>query len=899
MRTPRSHHIAGAGPGDSLAGPPVPGARSAAAALPAWHAEPAGEVLSRLGSAMPGLTEIEATRRLVAFGPNQLARIAQKSGLAILWSQFQSVVVALLIAAMGVAVVAGAYVDAAAVLAVLIINTGIGFATEWRARRAMDALLQFDVPRAVVIRDGVLRVVPAHLLVVGDLIELNPGQHVPADARLLETSDLRTSEATLTGESAPVSKHAHADVPPDAPVADRVTMVYKGTTVAAGMARAVITATGASTEVGRIGTLVAGLHDEPTPLERRLDALGRRLVWLALGVAAAISGLNAWHGAPLAAVIETGLALAVAAVPEALPAVATIALAIGVRRMARRHALVRRLPAVEALGSATVVCTDKTRTLTSGDMSVVHVWTAGTTYYLAPEADGLEDTHLRVALGTAALASRVQAEEDDGDGYQGDPIDVAVLRAVVRLGERHDELVRRHPVTAWIPFSTERKFMAAFHRTDLGLTASVKGAPRHILAMSSHVYDETGERALDDDQRRRLMEVNFAMAAAGLRVLAVARGAVSTTDASALQALTFVAFLGLLDPPADGVHATIQRLRAAGLRTVMLTGDQRKTAEAIGHRLGTLDGNAQVMDGRDLEGLSDDELRLRVLSVGAFSRVSPEHKLRIVRALQARGEIVAMLGDGVNDAAALRQADIGVAMGLRGTDVAREAAAIVLQDDRFDTIAAAVEEGRVVGDNIRKFVFYLFSCNTAEVLVLLVAGLAGWPAPLQPLQVLWLNLITDTFPALALALEPADQDVMSRPPRDPRETLLSWAFLRSVGAYAVLITLPVIAVFVWGLADPARAMTMSFMTLALAQIFHLGNARSQQPVLHPRRIIANGYALGSVLLALGLQVAAMYVEPLPTILGVHRLTLTEWGIVGLASVVPAVVGQGAKLIRRR
>jgi Ca2+-transporting ATPase len=395
------------------------------------------------------------------------------------------------------------------------------------------------------------------------------------------------------------------------------------------------------------------------------------------------------------------------------------------------------------------------------------------------------------------------------------------------------------------------------------------------------------------------MDVNAAMAAAGLRVLAVASGSVPAADAAALQELTFVAFLGLLDPPAEGVDVTIQRLRAAGLRTVMLTGDQRLTAEAIGRRLGMLDEHTLVIDGRELESLSDDDLRRRIGSVGAFSRVSPEHKLRIVRAFQARGDIVAMLGDGVNDAAALKQADVGVAMGVRGTDVARETAAIVLQDDRFDTITAAVEEGRVVGDNIRKFVFYLFSCNTAEVLVLLVAGLIGWPAPLQPLQVLWLNMITDTFPALALALEPAEEDVMTRPPRDPREVLLSRSFLRGVGAYATLITLPVIAVFAWGLADPARAITMSFMTLAFAQIFHLGNARNRQPVLSPRHIVSNRYAFGAVLLATVLQVTTMYVEPLANVLDVQRLTIAEWAIVALASVVPAVVGQGAKVIGRR
>ena len=479
------------------------------------------------------------------------------------------------------------------------------------------------------------------------------------------------------------------------------------------------------------------MTEERTPLERRLDALGRRLVWLSLGVAALVAILGAAQGASLALVVETGIALAVAAVPEALPAVATIALAVGMRRMARRHALVRRLPAVETLGSTTIICTDKTRTLTSGEMSVVRLWTAGQDVTGALE----QQRPIRMSLdllSAAVLASRHQASIADahGAGTVGragpliDPVDAAIVRAASRLGTARVPVERERPALGILPFSSDRKFMASFQDMDGHIQAFAKGAPRRILGMCGRVTTPQGERVLDDERRAELMTINDALARRGLRVLAVASGRVDDPSESALEGLTFLGFVGLADPPAAGVKETIARLRAAGLTTVMLTGDQRLTAETIGRELGVLGPDDHAMDGRDLDGLADADLNAAVGRMHAFSRVSPEHKLTIVTSLQAQGQIVAMLGDGINDAAALKKADVGVAMGQRGTDVAKDAAAIVLQDDRFETIAAAVEEGRIIFDNIRKFVFYLFSCNVAEVLVLLVAGLAGLPLPL-------------------------------------------------------------------------------------------------------------------------------------------------------------------------
>jgi Ca2+-transporting ATPase len=869
----------------------------------AWHALTVQATLTRLDADLTGLSDEEAARRLARHGPNRLAPPRPASALRILGDQLTSVVVFLLIAAAGVSLLLGDRLEAAAIAAVLVINTVLGFVTELRARRAMEALLQFEAPHASVIRGGRTRHVGADLLVPGDIVEIRAGQAVPADVRLVEGYDLRTNEAALTGESLPISKHADAVLDPGTPLADRLNMVYKGTTVVAGTARAVVTATGAVTELGRIGALVGAVPEERTPLERRLDALGRRLVWFALAVAAVVAGLGAFQGAPLGLAVETAIALAVAAVPEALPAVATIALAVGLHRMARRQALVRRLPAVEALGSTTVVCTDKTRTLTSGEMSVVHVWTPGGEFAFPPAetpAVTAEEPVVR-ALEVGALASRPQQTRgDESHGAFADPVDAAFIRAAERASVRRERYTEPGPPLGVVPFSSERKLMAAFHRVDGAIVGFVKGAPRRVMELSDWIRDDGAAQLLDADGRARLLATNADLAARGLRVLGLAKGNVASPTEAGLHGLTFVGFVGIMDPPARGVRDTIARLRAAGLRTIMITGDQRLTAEAIGRELGVLETGAQVVDERELRKLSTGELQARLADVGAFSRVSPEDKLTIVGALQARGEIVAMLGDGVNDAAALKKADVGVAMGIRGTDVAKEAAAIVLQDDRFETIGAAVEEGRIIYDNIRKFVFYLFSCNLAEILVLLVAGIAGFPMPLLPLQILWLNMVTDTFPALALAMEPGDPDVMRRPPRNPQEAVLSPAFLASIGLYGGLITASTLAAYVWALGrSNGRASTIAFMTLALAQVFHLGNARSTEAVLRPDRALANRFALGAVVLAVLLQVAAVAVDPLAGVLEVVPLTAQEWLVVTVMAAIPAVVGQAIRTWRPR
>lgn len=854
--------------------------------------------LRRARGSVAGLSAAEARTRLTRDGPNALPPAAPTPFWRILWSQLSSIITLLLLAAAAVAALSGDMLDAAAIVAVLVVNVSLGLATELPARRAMRALLTSDIPRATVLRDGSPRQLDARELVAGDVIVLEAGQAVPADARLLESVEARTVEAALTGESAPVAKSDAVALGFDTPLAERRNMVYRGTTLVDGAVRALVVETGIRTEVGRIGSLMGALRQERTPLERRLDVLGRRLALVALSVAAVIAALGFIQGRHWTDVLQLGLALGIAAVPEGLPVVATVALAIGMRRMARRRALVRRLAIVETLGSTTVVCTDKTGTLTTGEMTATTFWVGGREiavtgigygrhgvfHELGAPVDLKERPLLDLALRIGVLASRPETS---------DPTELALFAAAAKAGLDAPRVrVEAGAIVAQIPFSSARRYMAvSYRRPDGTLIAYVKGAP-------SRVADRC---ELTPDARGALDETNRALAARGLRLLALAYGAVQSPDEAALQQLTFVGFVGLTDPPAPGVEDALGTLRDAGIRTVMLTGDQRWTAEAIARRLDLLGPGDETLDGRDVDALDDAALAARVERVAAFSRVTPEAKLRIIAAFQQRGEIVAMLGDGVNDAPALKKADIGVAMGVRGADLAKATAGLVLQDDRFETIGAAVEEGRVIFDNLRKFVFYLFSCNLGEIFVFLGAGLAGWPLPLLPLQILWLNIVTDTFPALALAFEPPEPGLMHRPPRAPQAAILSAGMVRSTIGYAVLIALCTLGAAWWGMrgapAGSAYATTLAFMTLAVAQIFHLGNARSEGPVMRPARIVANRYALAAVGFVLAVQVIAAQWAPLAKILGTVPLGWGDWLLVGALGVIPGVAGQIASGFR--
>ena len=879
---------------------------------------PAPEVLTAHDSVALGLSSAEASRRLTRYGPNVMRVVKPEPAWRILLQQMRSVVVLLLVVAALLAWFLSERADAIAIGAVLVLNVGIGFATELPARRAMEALRRLDAPSATVLRDGRVLAMDARALVPGDVITLEAGQAVPADGRLLAATELRVVEAALTGESATVEKHADAVLSIDTPLPDRETMVFKGTTIAEGSGRAVIVATAMATEVGRIGTMVSGIAEEPTLLERRLDALGARLAFMAVGIGALVALQSLWRGDPLAAVLEMGIAVAIAAVPEGLPAVVTVTMAIATRRMARRSALVRRLPAVETLGSVTVICSDKTGTLTAGEQTVTRVWmpdvsisvSSGQMDESAFRAGHAEVStellaRLREGLAIAVYANRAEIRRtDDRWVGTGDPSEVAMLVAARKLGLQRSELVTDAPELGEVPFSSARMYMASLHaRASAGVQVYMKGAHDRVLAHCGAVRTASGVEPLDASWRSRIDGMAASMAADGLRVFALASGTIAEPHERELTDLVFSALLGLTDPPADGVPETIQLLRGAGIRTIMLTGDHRATAQAIGRAVGLDSTDASVIDGAEIDTSSDATLVARADDMDIVSRVSPEGKLRIVSALQRRGHVVAMLGDGINDAAALKKADIGVAMGRRGTDAAKEVAGIVLADDRFQTIGVAVEEGRVAFDNIRKFVFYLFSCNLGEVLALVGAGVLGLPLPMTPMQILWMNVVTDTFPALALAMEPPDRDVMRRAPR-PRETaLLSGRMIRLTLVYAVAFAVLTLSALIWGLTawpqEPARAVTLAFSTLGLAQIFHVGNARSEDHVVSLRRALSNRWALGAILLSLVLQLSAVLVPPLAGALQSVAFDARGWIVAVTFAALPALVGQAYKWVSRR
>jgi len=869
----------------------------------------AEDALERLASGRDGLTPADAERRRGRFGPNSLERVERTSALEILRRQFTSVVVGLLMAAAVVAGALGDWLESAAISMVLLINTAVSFTIELRATRVMDSLLAYEALSARVIRAGRLESVGAARLVPGDVIQLEEGDAIPADARLLDGGGLRVNEAPLTGESVPVDKQADVVLGEGTVLADRVNMLYTGTSVTSGRGTAVVVHTGGDTELGRIGALLKQVDASRTPLEARLDVLGRRLVFLTLSVTAVVTGIGVARGRELGLMVETGIALAIAAVPEGLPAVATIALAVGLRRMAVRHALVRRLAAVEALGGTTVICTDKTGTLTAGQMTASVVVTGGRSVNVTGVGYGVEgrfveestdvepedDPWLALVLKACALTSRASLVGGT-ESPLGDPTDAALLVLALKGGVDLERLAVEAPLEGDVPFTSATRASASIHLVKGRSVAFLKGAPVALLERCTTWCGADGQHALDVSAKERFGRLNGELAQDGLRVIALARG--DTADSTEL---TLLGFVGIVDPPAKGVKETVRTLHGAGVRTIMITGDQGATAEAIAARLGLGDGDVPPLDGQRIAALGDADLVELMAETRVIGRATPEDKLRIVTALQDRGEIVAMVGDGVNDAAALKKADVGVAMGGRGSDVAKQAADIVLTDDRFQTIGAAVEEGRVIFDNIRKFVFYLFSCNAAEVLVLAGAGVVGAPLPLTPLQILWLNLVTDTFPALSLALETAEPGTMSRPPRPPDQAILSRHFAAGIGLYALMLTGVTLAAFAWGMrtGDIDRAVTITFVTLALAQLFHLGNARALGPVLSPRRIRSNPWALASVPLVIGLQLAALYWPPLARVLGTVPLEWTDWPVVTAFAVAPALVGQAMKAFRAR
>jgi len=895
----------------------------------AWHTLSVDETARRLGADVArGLDDADAARRYRQYGPNALADIKGRSALSMLVRQFRSLIVALLLVAGGVAFALGEAVEAVAILTVIVLNAVIGFVTEWKAETALVVLRRQTVPVAHVLREGAERQIPAAELVPGDVAILAAGARVPADGRVVEAVRLQVEEAALTGESLAVTKTASPIPDAQAPLGDRLNMVHMGTAVTAGRGRVLVTATGLRTEMGQIGTLIEAAGTRGTPLEAKLAQLGRALLVIVLALCAIIV-LTGWlRGHRFLYMLEVGISLAIAAVPEGLPAVVTMTLALGMQRMARMRALIRRLPAVETLGSTTVICTDKTGTLTRNEMTVRalvlderRVEVTGTGY--APEGDFLverrrldmpaRDPLLALALRIGARCNDATVDRsDDRPTVLGDPTEAALIIAADKAGLGRAGLERDYPRIGEIPFDSEAKRMVTVHRTPEGRTvAYVKGSPSALLEASRSQVRAGGVAPLTASDRRRWEETNRELAGAALRVLGLAyRDLPEGYGADDLgQDLVFVGLVGMIDPLRDEAKAAIATCREAGIRTMMITGDQPATAAEIARQLG-IDRDAQgrplrSVHGRDLSALDAAGWRRTVADAAVFARVSPTHKLQIVEALQQEGHVVAMTGDGVNDAPALKKADIGVAMGIKGTEVAKEAADMVITDDHFATIVGAVEQGRIIFFNIIRFIHYLFSCNLSEIVTVFAAIAIGWPLPLGALQILWLNMITDVLPAMALALEPSSPGVMTRPPRDPKQPLMTLGFIWLILWQGLLLAGVTLLVFFLGMrwygADAAglrHAVTMAFMTLALTQVFHAFNARSQTRSALTARLWTNGWLWGAVLVCLLLQVAAVHVSLLRAVLHTVPLTGADWGVIAAGSLSPVAVVELIKVVQR-
>jgi len=876
-----------------------------------WHALGARAV-SDLLDVDPelGLTTSEVSERQLRYGRNALQKIKPRALWRILADQFASIVIALLAVAAAISWATGDGAETVAILIVLVLNATVGFATEWQADRALDALRRQSRTNARVRRNGFETSVDAEELVPGDIVILNAGDRVPADTRLLEAVRLETEESALTGESTTVKKDVAA-VPVQTPLAERRSMLYLGTTIAAGRAVATVIGTGTATQLGSIGRLVAISTKERSPLEIQLTNLGRRLVYLVLIIAAVVMGTGWLRGDGLWIMVEVGISLAVAAVPEGLPAVTTLILALGVLRMARQRAIMRRLSAVETLGSTTVICADKTGTLTENRMTVREYYLSdGRRIDIEGSRNRLEDDELleqAVRIGVLCNEAAFRAEAIDESRAIGDPTETALLVVADALvldvsGER-----AKHPKVAEQPFQTSTKRMTTLHhRTDGGHFAALKGAPAVVLDACSSYRDAAGNTVvMDAEAMVRFTAANEKMANRALRVLGLAvkhfqDDEQHSSDEALQSGFTFVGLVGIIDPPRRGVANAIRRAKTAGIRTVMLTGDQLNTGLAIARELGLGRNDPTALHARDLIDAEPGRLAELARNTDVFARVSPEEKLRIVEALQQAGEVVAVTGDGVNDAPALKRANIGIAMGQRGTEVAKEAADVVLADDNFETIVKAVEGGRTIYANITKFVHMMFSHNLGEVLMIFTAIAVGLPLPLLPLQILWMNLVTEVFPALALAVEPASAEIMNQPPRSSRTTLLSKPFLVLIAWQSAMLGALGLGAYIWALqmyGPGGHSRTIALFALVAVQLGHMFNCRSRSRSAF-EGLFRNPFIWLATLIVVLLQLLAVYFTPLSQVLGTVKPSAMDWAVVCGCGLLVVGIVEVAKLVFR-
>jgi P-type Ca2+ transporter type 2C len=861
-----------------------------------WHAMSAVQTLEELSTHEAGLTFEEATRRLSLCGPNSIDLKERRSPVQILIGQFTDFMIVVLVIAAILSGIIGDLKDTVVIAIIVFLNGVIGFIQEYRAERALEALQKMAAPAANVIRDGKNLGIPAAELVPGDIVLLEAGGIVPADLRLIECVQLHVQEAALTGESQPIDKSTGPLTDPDLPLGDRRNMAYLGTLITHGRGRGVVVETAAETEFGQIATMLHATQEVETPLQKRLEHFGKRLAFVALTVAAVIFVLGVLRGEPLTLMLMTAISLAVAAIPEALPAVVTISLALGARRMVQKQALVRKLAAVEALGSVTVICSDKTGTLTQNRMSVERLYCDGV-------LEKAPSPHTRWNELLMAMAISNDVKLDQNDTVLGDSTEIALFNAALQAGFRKPALEERYPRVAELPFDSDRKCMTTLHRNpDGGLIAFSKGAAESLIAHATKQITATGVAPVNTDE---ILQAAEQMAARGLRVLAFAERQwpaqpVDLSPERIEQDLMIIGLVGIGDPIRSEAAEAVETCRRAGITTIMITGDHPVTAKAIAQELRILDEDQSVFTGRELAETSPEALLNYVDRVRVYARVAPDQKLKIVRALQARGNLVAMTGDGVNDAPALKQAEIGVAMGVTGTDVAKQASSLILLDDDFASIVRAVREGRKIYDNLRRFIRYAVTTNSSEILIMLIAPLLGLPMPLLPLQILWVNLVTDGLPGLALAAEPEERDVMYRPPRPPNESVFAGGLGVHVIWVGTLMALLAVGTQIVALKFGSAAwQTLVISVMAFSQLAHVLAIRSERESLFTLGLMSNKPLLGAVSLTVLLQLAIIYFPVLNGLFKTQPLGPVELLWTLLAGSLVFVAVEIEKSVRRR
>ncbi|MBD3316984.1 MAG: HAD-IC family P-type ATPase [Chitinivibrionales bacterium] len=879
-----------------------------------WHADSIEKVLEHFDSSLDGLGTEDARSRLEKYGYNKLVSEDQSNAWRLLLSQFKNVLIIILLAATALSGLLGHGIEAVAISVIVLFAVLLGFLQEFRAEKALRALSELAAPAAKVFRGGKEVEVPASEIVPGDVCLLCAGDKVPADARLLHSVNLQVEEASLTGESVPAEKSESFVAPEDASLGDRRNMVFSGTAVSYGRGKALVTATGMETELGKIAGMLQDIGREKTPLQKNLDKVGTTLARAAVVIVFLIVALGIIRGQPLLEIFMFGIALAVAVVPEALPAVVTISLALGVQRMARRHALMRRLPAVETLGSTTVICSDKTGTLTKDEMTVKQVMVSGTrlnvggTGYV-PEGDitpASPGESVPAALGelihAGVLCNDARLTQDENGAWRigGDPTEGALLTLARKAGVNIEERRARFQRIDEQPFSSEMKRMVTLHENDASKVAYIKGAPEAVIPHCAYTKTDDGAVPLDDAGRAKLLDEAHRMAEGALRVLALATNTVSDV-AEAERAAVFLGMVGMIDPPRKEAGEAVEECKEAGILPVMITGDHPVTARAIARELGILTDGI-VVTGTQLQAMSDEELQGSLDSIQVFARVAPEHKLRIVKALQNKKHVVAMTGDGVNDAPALKKADIGVSMGITGTQVARDAGAMVITDDNFASIVSAIEEGRGIYENIRKYVAFMLSLNIGELILLALAAMLGMALPLETLQILYVNFAVEGLPAMALAVDPVSRRLMKNKPRDPGQGIFSKALLNIIIVGAIWSALVNFMLYKWQLsigAPLARAQAVTFISLILIQFFKVYSFRSKDTNILAENPFKNKWLNLAIVVEVVLLIILLYVPFLQNVFGTFGFSFTEWSYILITAVTIVPVLEVAKWINRR